>query len=209
MEFRSCPRKHAQESRPATGSLLCTVCLRQVERSLRTLPGLHQECLHHISPTSRQMHPTKVSGSRKRDHLNVSVLDARQNLLVVLESWSGLVVEKLGVVAPTRSVPHLARFLLRHLDWLAAQPPAADFADEIETLTVELMRVFDPDGGDRRTIVAECVVDDCTGVINASPQGTGPSGRSSISCSSGHSWEIREWLILRKLMDRKETSVGA
>ena len=209
MEFHPCPRKHTQQNRPATGSLLCTPCLKQAERNLRTLPGLHQECLHHISPTSRRMHPTKVSGSRKRDPMNISALDARQNLLAVLESWSQLVVEKLEVAAPPRSVPHLARFLLRHLEWLTAQPPAADFADEIENHTTELQRVFDPDSNDRHTIVRECVVDDCTGTISTSPHARKTPPGSSISCSSGHSWEIREWLILRKLMDRKKNSVNA
>lgn len=209
MEFHSCPRSHAQEIRAATGSMLCAPCIRQVERDLRTLPALYQECLHHISPISRRLHPTKVSGSRKRDHLNISALDTRQNILAILESWSGIVVEKLGAVAPARSVPHLAHFLLRHLEWLTAQPPAADFADEIESLNAELLRVFDSDRSDLHTVVRECVMDNCTGTINASPQNTGNSGTSSISCSSGHSWEMREWLILRKLMERQRKGVNA
>lgn len=209
MEFHSCPRNHAQESRAVNGSILCLPCIRQVERDLRALPAFYQESLHHISPISRRLHLVKVSGSRKRDHLNISALDVRQNILAVLDSWSGIVVDELGVVAPTRSVPQLASFLLRHLEWLTAQPPAADFADEIEGLNAELLRVFDPERRELHTVARDCVVDDCTGKINASPQNIGNSGKSSISCSSGHSWEMREWLILRKLMERQRKGVNA
>ncbi|MEV0259694.1 hypothetical protein AB0H82_36285 [Streptomyces sp. NPDC050732] len=164
--------------------------------------------------TSRRRNPTKVSGSRRRDHLNVSALDARSNIVAILESWAGYVAEELGTTPPTRSVPHLACFLLLHLEWLTAQPPAPDFAEEIHGLHVELLRVIEPDRGDGDPLTRQCVVDSCTGTIVASPQnpqraqsprGAGAAGRnsSSISCSAGHSWEVREWLVLRHLMDRQ------
>ncbi|MET9445075.1 hypothetical protein [Streptomyces sp. NPDC006610] len=179
-----------------------------MERSLRALPGLHQECLHQASPTSRQTNPTKVSGSRRRDHLNISVLDARHSILALLESWSGMVVDKLRTTAPPRAVPHLARFLTLHLDWLVTQPPAVDFAEEIEGLVAELRQTIDPDPSDLHTLIRKCVVDQCTGTISVSPRGQG-AGISSIRCSAGHTWEIREWLGLRELMERQRRSVSA
>ncbi|MBH1938531.1 hypothetical protein I5Q34_30455 [Streptomyces sp. AV19] len=205
MEFDSCLRSHAEEIRPAAGAVLCAACIRQLDRQLRALPDLHQECLHHVLAVSRQRIRTKVSGSRRRDHLNMSALDARNDVLAILESWSGFVADELGTAVPARSVHHLASFLLRHLEWLVARHPAADFAAEIETLHGELLRTIDPDHGDRRAPAVECVVDDCTGTINALPQrsGGGNAGKNSISCSSGHSWEVREWLTLRHLMGRR------
>lgn len=204
MEFHSCPRGHAQEIRAVSGSVLCAPCIMQVERNLRALPGLHQECLHHIASASRRINnPTKVSGSRRRDHLNVSALDTRHNILAILESWSEIVVEELETVFPTRSVPCLARFLIVNLEWLAAQPPAADFADEVEGLHAELLRTIDPEPGHLRALIRECVMDNCPGIISASAPGGGSAGRSSISCSSGHSWEMHEWLALRHLMNRQ------
>ncbi|MFD4628903.1 hypothetical protein ACFVYR_03230 [Streptomyces sp. NPDC058284] len=204
MEIHSCPRNHKQETRPVGGAVLCDPCVGKLKRDLRALPGMHQEGLHHVMAASRRRNPTKVSGSRKRDHLNVAALDARSNILAVLESWAGYVADELGAAAPARSVPQLARFLLLHLEWLTAQPPAADFADEIEELHDELLRVIEPDHADRNPLTRRCVVDSCPGTINASPQpaATAQSG-NSISCSSGHSWEIREWLVLRHLMDRQ------
>lgn len=204
-----CPRKHTHESRAVTGFILCAPCIRQVERNLRTLPALHQECLHHVSPTHRRTNPTRVSGSRNRDHLNISVLDARYNILATLESWSEIVVEQLGVTAPARSVPQLARFLTQHLQWLAAQPPAADFAGEIEGLVAELRSTIDPDPHALQTLIRQCVVDNCGGTISASPKNTGTSGSRSIECSAGHSWEMHEWLTLRQLMERQRKGVPA
>jgi hypothetical protein len=180
-----------------------------VERDLRILPALHQECLHHVSPSHRRTNPTRVSGSRNRDHLNISVLDARHNIRAILESWSEFVVEQLGVAAPFRSVPHLTRFLTRHLQWLAAQPPAADFAGEMESLVAELRSMIDPDPGALHTLILQCVVDGCAGTISASPKNTGTSGSRSIECSAGHSWETHEWLRLRHLMERQRKGVTA
>ncbi|MEV7193605.1 hypothetical protein AB0N81_17610 [Streptomyces sp. NPDC093510] len=207
MESHSCTQNHRRESDGATGPLLCDPCVRKLELDLRALPGLHQEGLHHVLASSRRRNPTKVSGSRRRDHLNVSALDARSNIAAILESWAGYVADELGTTPPTRSVPHLACFLLLHLRWLTAQPPALDFAEEIQSLHVELLRVIDPDRGEGNPLTTRCVMDDCTGTINASPQNARHSGhggkKSSISCSAGHSWEIREWLVLRHLMDRQ------
>ncbi|MFC8349665.1 hypothetical protein [Streptomyces sp. NPDC057280] len=147
-----------------------------------------------------------MSGSRNRDYLNISVLDVRHNLLATLESWSELVAEQLGVTAPARSVPQLARFLTRHLEWLAGQPPAADFVDEVDSLVAELRGTIDPDPGSR-TLIRRCVVDDCGGTISASPKDAGKPGSRSIECSAGHSWEMHEWLTLRRLMERQRKGV--
>ncbi|MFF5500162.1 hypothetical protein [Streptomyces aquilus] len=204
-----CPRKHSQESLAVTGSVLCAACISQTVRNLRVLPGLYQECLHHVSPTYRRTNPTRVSGSRRQDYLNISVLDARRNILATLESWSEIVVEKLRVPVPARSVPQLTSFLTRHLEWLAAQPPAADFADEVESLVAELRGTIDPDPGELRTLMRRCVADGCDGMISAVPGGGGGAVGSAIECSAGHSWEMHEWLNLRLLMERQRKGVSA
>ncbi|WP_258054850.1 hypothetical protein [Streptomyces sp. Ru71] len=162
-----------------------------------------------MAPIARRVHRTRVSGSRSKDHLNLSVLDARCNILAVLESWSEFVAEKLGTDVPIRSVPGLTHFLLRHLSWLAAQPPAADFADEIDALRLEILRTIDPSPSELQAPGRECVVEDCTGTINASAQRGANTGKRSIQCSSGHTWEIHEWITLRPLVERRRKAVSA
>lgn len=207
MQLRSCPRSHAHECRTADGSVLCDACISQVERNLRTLPALYHESLQYASPTSRPSNPTRVSGSRTRDHLNVSVLDARYNILATLESWAEAFAEELDVAVPARSVSHLARFLTRHLEWLTSQPLAADFADEMEILAAELRGTIDPESNDLR--IRKCVMDNCSGTINTSLTNSGSAPRGSIECSAGHSWEMHEWLNLRHLMEQQRERVTA
>ncbi|MEV7192572.1 hypothetical protein AB0N81_12345 [Streptomyces sp. NPDC093510] len=203
MEFHSRPRDHAGDVRAAAGPVLCRPCVRRLEGDLRALPGLHQEGLYHILPASRRRNPTKVSGSRKRDHLNLSALDARNNSLAVLEAWCRFVAEKTGAVVPDRHVPALAGFLLGHLEWLARQAPAAEFADEIEALHRELLRAIDPEPGDHNAVLVACVETGCPGKINVSPQRAATTQKSGIGCSAGHFWEMRELLAVRHLMNHQ------
>jgi hypothetical protein len=209
MTVQPCPRNHAHECRAADGFVLCARCIGQAARTLRALPALHQECLHHASPMSRRSNPTKVSGSRTRDHLNISVLDARYSILTALESWSETVAALRGTAAPARSVPQLARFLDQHLEWLLSQPSAADFADEIESLAAELRSTIDPESGDLRTAIRKCVVDNCGGTISTSLNSGGRARTGRLECSMGHAWEMREWLHLRHLMEQQRKGVDA
>ncbi|WP_051767180.1 hypothetical protein [Streptomyces sp. NRRL S-37] len=208
LESHACPETPDKVPGEAAASALSTSRVRQLESDLRALPGLYQESLHHVSPLSRRMHHTRVSGSRSRDHLNVSALDARHHILAVLESWAGFVTDELGGVAPARSVPRLAHFLLRHLEWLTEQPPAADFADEIDALRLDLLRTIDPEPGEPHVLTWECVVAGCAGRITTSPRQRTADG-TSIRCSSGHTWELREWITLRPLVEQRRRAVGA
>ncbi|TRO56457.1 hypothetical protein [Streptomyces sp. IB201691-2A2] len=209
MTVKPCPRNHADACHAADGSVLCVSCIGQAERTLRALPALHQECLLHASPTSRRSNPTKVSGSRTRDHLNLSVLDARYSSLTALESWSQTVAALRKVTAPARSVPRLARFLVQHLEWLLAQPYAAEFADEMESVAAELRSTIDPGSGELRTAIRTCVVDNCSGTISTS-LGSGAGARTGpLECSMGHAWEIGEWLNLRHLMEHQRKGADA
>ncbi|MFE6894353.1 hypothetical protein [Streptomyces sp. NPDC057694] len=164
-----------------------------------------------MSPTSRRTNPTKVSGSRRNDFVDISVLDSRHNTLAVLESWSGIVLEQLRCAAPERTVPGLARFLIRHLTWLASQAPAVEFADEVDGLSGELRRIVDPDPGNLQALIRQCVVEGCGGTISTPTQHQkgGNSSVSSVSCSAGHSWKMHELLILGRLMERQRKGVDA
>jgi hypothetical protein len=199
MESRSCPRNHTRTVRAATGSVLCGRCMEQLERNLRMLPVLHEELLHDMSSTPKRINPTKVSVGHWRDHLNMFTFDTRHDILTILGSWSGSVVENFGTAAPERSVPHLAHFLLCNLRWLTAQPSAADFADEIETLYIESIRATNAETGDHDAVTVTCAMDNCLGTIDTTPRIIAGAGMATISCSLGHSWEVREWLLLAQL----------
>lgn len=209
MGLHGCVENPAQEPGEATVSPLCASRVRQLEGDLRALPGLYQESLHQVLPISRQTHRPRVSGSRNRDNLNLTALDSRHGILTVLASWATFVADELGGAAPTGSVPQLTRFLLRHLEWLTRQPPAADFADEIDGLRRELLRTLGSDPGEAHVPAWDCVVADCTGKITMPTQQVGNADRRSIRCSAGHAWQMHEWITLRLLMERRGKAVSA
>ncbi|MFH8617261.1 hypothetical protein ACH4E8_19575 [Streptomyces sp. NPDC017979] len=131
------------------------------------------------------------------------MLDSRRNILAVLESWCGIVLDQLGCAAPQRTVPHLARFLIRHVAWLTGQPSATEFADEAVGLAGEPRRIVDPDPGILQALIRQCVMEGCNGTISASPQnlkGKGSTG-GSVNCSVGHSWRMHELLIPGQLKE--------
>lgn len=204
-----CPRHPLRESGRGAGSVVCAACVGEAERCLRSLPALYQECLHQVSPGRRRTNPTRVSGSRNRDQVDLSVLDVRLRSRAVLQAWADVVAEGLGVSAPARSVPQLARFLAGHLAWLAAQPPAGDFAEEMQELVTELSALLDPEPAALHTLHLACVVEGCAGTISAAPKATAGPGTSRLECTAGHSWPAQEWLALRPLMTRQRKDVTA
>ncbi|MFD9906035.1 hypothetical protein [Streptomyces sp. NPDC059063] len=209
MTVWQCSRNNSHEGDAVAGSLLCAHCIGQAEATLRVLPALHQECLHHTAPAPRRSNPTRVSGSRTLDQVNIAVLEARSRLLAALEAWSDTVAAGRGIAVPARSVPRLAAFLAEHLRWLAAQPCAADFVDETERLAAELRAAIDPASGELRTAIRKCVVDRCGGVITTPLNSGGRPPADRLECSMGHVWEIREWLKLRSLMEQQRTGAGS
>lgn len=209
MALHTCIKTPAQDPGETTEPTLNASRIRHLEGNLRTLPGLYQESLHQVLPISRQIHHTRVSGSRSRDRLNMTALDSRHTIVTILEAWARFVADGLDEVAPNGSVPRLTHFLLRHLDWLVRQPPAAEFADEIDNLRREILRTIDPEPGEFQTPTWDCVVSDCTGKITTPSQRAGSADARSIRCSSGHTWHMHEWITLRLLMERQGKAVGA
>ncbi|MFI9605461.1 hypothetical protein ACIHCX_37600 [Streptomyces sp. NPDC052043] len=209
MQVHSCQRSHPKEIRTAAGSALCIDCNRQVEYHLRALPELHQESLNNVSSSTRRTNPTKVSGSRRHDFVDTSVIDTRHHTLAMLEAWAANVSKELGIPVPVRTVPHLTRFLAGHLKWLTAQPRATEFADAMERLAGGLRHIIDPGPNPMKALIRQCVVDNCTGTINVSPISGEKASDTSIGCSAGHSWKMHEWLTLRQLLERQRKGVSA
>jgi len=196
MEPVLCSRNHRRETVAATGSLLCRPCVTRLRTNLRELPRLHEELLSEMVSPPRPVNPTKVSGSRTRDHLNMDAFETRHDVLAILNSWAGVVTEELGSPPPARTVLDLTHFLLHHLKWLTAQPPAGDFADEIEQLHAESASIANPASEPAGTFALKCGAAGCPGTIDTSPRRAAGNG-STLICSFGHSWDVSEWLTLR------------
>ncbi|MFF4412764.1 helix-turn-helix domain-containing protein [Streptosporangium sp. NPDC001559] len=133
---------------------------------------------------------------------NTAAADARESVLTVLGSWSGLVAEQRGVTPPSRAVGDLARFLRRHVTWLTGHEAAAEITREMARLVNTARAVAHPSER-RRVRVGECVEAGCPGelIVSVLPQQAHPAG-GEIVCSSDetHRWQTHEWTRLSHRM---------
>ncbi|WP_083940320.1 hypothetical protein [Saccharomonospora saliphila] len=133
--------------------------------------------------------------------MNAAAVEVRSSIRTVLASWAGLVTEERRVEPPARDIAVLARFLVRHVDWLCRHPAAGDLADEIRHLERTAARVAYPDDG-RRIRVGHCPAPECDGELFALIRPHGDLPRSEITCSesSVHSWPVTRWSKLGSLI---------
>jgi hypothetical protein len=179
------------------GLQLCWPCLQRAKECLTLLPSLYNACeIALCVPLSRSIFE-RISGSRGTGlPLGEAAADARDAIRRVLASWASLVVDGRSITfAPRRAVPDVARFLGTHLDWLAAHPAAADFADEVNDLTAMARRAIEP-GSARRIEPRRCIEPGCGGLLAHRGRVDGDVRRAEIHCDAGHVWRADEWLLL-------------
>lgn len=103
----------------AVRSRLCAACRDVLAEHLCLLPARYAAFEHDRTP-----------GTPLPRH----AVETRTAMRGVLASWAHVVVTGRVVPRPVRSVPGLADFLHRHVDWLGAHPAAAEIATEVAEL---------------------------------------------------------------------------
>jgi hypothetical protein len=192
----------------ASSLRVCMSCLNGWRRDLRSLPELYRAS--EIALTNRPKPQEKVS--RQRPYgimLNTDVVDARDALLSRLASWSGLVADERLISAPQRSVTSLARFLLRHTDWLCAHACAPDAVGEIRTSTTALRRAVFP-SHTRRFSIGRCVMAGCVGTLMADMNSAHDVAPAEVWCNRDpeHRWPADRWRELDRRVRRREGPSG-
>ncbi|MET9730840.1 hypothetical protein ABZZ79_09300 [Streptomyces sp. NPDC006458] len=139
------------------------------------------------------------------DAMSPAAAEIRFAIRSVLSSWSALVAEERHLAGPVRDIAELARFLNRHLDWLAGHPAAGELVDEVRTLVGTARRIAYPDTG-RRVRIGHCPHSDCDGDLTALIRHRGDRHPPRIVCTTtpGHSWPVTWWNTLARQMRTKE-----
>lgn len=170
---------------------------------LRRLPELYEACGRRLDGGSPDRTRPRTSGGSPRGMpFNVQAAEARAEILGVLGSWAGAMVEERGVPAPRRTVPSLGVFLGRHLDWLAGHEAAGEFSVEVARLVRRARRVVEPETRHELRIGA-CVEADCPGLLTAVLKPGQPGVPGMIRCDHepAHRWPGHEWLQLSRRLD--------
>lgn len=181
------------------GISLCGACRESTGELLRALPHLYEECGRMLSSSGGPRERTS-GGPLPGMPFNTAATEVRSGIVTTLASWSGLVAQERGMAAPARTVPVLARWLVEHLEWLAAHPAAGEFSAELHRWVRAARRVTSS-GAVRRVPLGTCVESGCGGTLVA--RTGGPSaGAAEIRCDAdaGHRWAEYEWAQLRGRM---------
>lgn len=187
---------------------LCMACRDHLVSNLLNLPALYSDCNRGTSPKVVRVIRKVPRKSATTDSMNPAAAEIRSAILTVLASWAGLVADERRLEPPARDLPALARFLCRHVEWLARHPAAGDIADEIRELTRTVRNIAYPNGI-RRVHIGYCPDGDCDGDLVALIRPHGDLLPSEIICtiSPGHSWPVTWWTKLaRQMRSRGEST---
>lgn len=213
-EGYGCGTRQADGRHPgpaAGGHRLCTVCHQRLRIGVRLLPDLYRDCERVLGGSAAKGLRERTSGGPLPGMpFNPAAAETRAAILGVLGSWSGLVAGERGLTPPERSAGALSGFLLRHTDWLAAHPAAAEATREVDRLVRRAHRVAHPDQV-RRITLGACVEPGCEGRLSATVRAGAPAAHPTVQCDAQprHSWAGHQWTHLRRLMPPAETSGGA
>jgi hypothetical protein len=179
-----------------TDPALCVPCQERLDRQLALLPRVYGELEVALVPAPDS--GDRVTGTaRPGIPLNGPAAEARADIRGTLASWADLLVEGRTVRLPLRTVPALAAFLRRHLDWLAVHPAAEDAATEIDALLRRSLDVARP-RHNLRIPVGPCIAAACRGRLTAVARDPGAALPSAVQCDldPAHTWPPERWRAL-------------
>jgi len=207
-----CRDKQSHIRRVESGTGLCARCRALLSNHLTILPDLYQRCEGMLVNTKAWGLERVHGGLPGGINLNDAAVVIRTDMVTVLASWAGLVVDERGVPRPQRRDVHaLTDFLVQHLEWLADHSAAGEAAAEIATLVRVAEATISPD----RAVWMElgpCDRSGCDRVVSVTVRGDGDRTLNMIRCEGGHVWPPRRWLMLKhKIEQAKHTAraIGA
>jgi hypothetical protein len=195
-------------ARPAApGMRLCFCCLDKLAKHISRLPDLYRLCESIlVSRPKREVERIrhKTFGGISLDE---AVVSARSDIVSVLASWAGLVVDERRVSAPPqRQVADLAVFLSSHLEWLAAHPAAGDAVTEIHEVVKNVEAVVQP--SPLLTLeLGPCDRPGCESRVHVTLRAKDSLPQSRVCCESGHVWRPSEWLLLGHRIEQAQRAL--
>lgn len=174
-----------------------------------SVPGLYAMLspLPGIAGGSQRRAPGFASRSPANDYV-VAIRDPRSTRLEdgdphsvpgVLAAWTALLIEERNLVPPNRTVPAMARFLDRHLDWITRQGWVEDLATELRELHSQLRAIGQP-----RRRIGKCpnTIDEGDTTRQCDARLFAPLHGDQIVCwACGRKWPRSEWLSLGYLLE--------
>jgi hypothetical protein len=131
---------------PSPNGYLCTVCMGNLRRDLRAVPGLLKDLAVTISKQDRLSDPSGRKGDEHPLPLKLGPMEARRDLTATLTAWVCHVAARVAPTEPVEFSPAMsAVYLLHYLDFGTIQrdEEAGDLADEIGYAVIQAQRATD------------------------------------------------------------------
>lgn len=163
---------------------------------MATLPELYRDCEDLLAgarrPLLEKIRHSRLGGLSLREE----AVTVRTDIMTLLASWSGFVVEETKVSPPgRRAVAELATFLDDHLDWLLAHSAALDFVDEIDDVALAARRAARPDNV-LHIELGSCIKAGCDSPIAATTVTADGASPGTVECEAGHVFPPHQWLLV-------------
>lgn len=203
MSSQICVLAHRQDPerqrRAADGLYVCHGCRIRLERELGDLPGLDIDLIRAHSLSGPPKERVKGGEVEAQMPIKANIVELRSQLLASIASWARVVCEERDVSTPDLTVPAIAAFLLRHVDWIAAQPFVDEYDHEIHSLRRQAFSKAFPTGR-RQFPLGDCVEPECPGTLIAVVNDIDTLLPEEITCdySPDHRWPSSKWRELGK-----------
>lgn len=191
---------------------LCHRCTSRFEKNLAEIPALAGEVQTSRLRQSRIGRGNVGVTSRSAEHplpFDDRPAKRAKELLLVLRTWCGVVVERQGKGWPRDTIEDSAVFLLGSLRWLRHQNDAPDAAEQIGRAVRRLRSTVDRPADVMYAGICSALtpveIDDTVTVVQCSEHLYVPFGREKITCpqcGAQHDTARRQEVLLAALEDQ-------
>lgn len=206
-----CLLDHDPARQAAPGLDVCLWHHRLISQAITQAPNDYTALGHRLVPTGRSSGNGHVTGTRNPGiDLNHRVVQLRTDLRNTHATWARIAVHERGITPPPDTLPAIARFIHRNLDWYLHHPGTTQFAHDMLDNHHDAQRLIDTNPV-RSFDVAPCPEPDCQGTLIARLRQNDALLPHDVTCDTSpldddgnplHYWPANTWLTLGRRIRR-------
>lgn len=209
-----CQVEHDKPKRAIEPLLVCTWHADRTLKAVTELPDLYHQLEERLTTTGGSLTGLPSGSKEPGINLNHRVAQCRTDIRANLTTWARVVIEERHMTYPDDTVPAIARFLARQLDWCLAQPYTKQLVNDLLDDWATAQRLNDPNRV-RSFNVGPCPEHGCEGTLVARIRSKDVLLPSDVTCDLSpedddgnltHIWPADRWMTLGRRIIRKETA---
>jgi hypothetical protein len=209
---RQCVLEHDKPKHATAPLLVCTWHADRTQQAITELPTLYNALQRRLITAGGALTGLPSGTKEPGISLNHRVVQCRTDIRANLTAWARVVINERHMTYPDDTVPAIARFLTRQLDWCLSQPYAKQLVNDVTDDWATANRLNDPNHV-RSFNVGPCPEDGCEGTLVARIRSKDVLLPSDVTCDLSpededgnltHIWPTSTWMTLGRRIIRKE-----